>query len=397
MTRHLLKLVWNRKRTNGLIIVEILISFLVVFIVGTLGLYLWDNYRRPLGYSYQDVWRIRVEIAGCCGGLEAGQAETFQRLLREVQSLDPVHAAAANIVVPYDEGGISGNWTINGKGVEMEMDFVTPEYAEVLGLELVAGRWLEEADAALAWDAMVIDRDLAQDVYGSADPVGKQFGVPAPGERPRRIVGVISDYRKRGELGASGNFMFGHLRLGAGSNHTPGAILVRVRPGTPAAFEQELIDRLQGVAPEWSFSIKPLAQVRAGAFRRVLTPLAVGAVVAFFLLLMVGLGLVGVLWQNLIQRTREIGLRRAAGASRSAVHRQVLAEQLLLTTLGVVVGTVLVVQIPILDLVGFLSLPVFGGGLLVAAGAIYLLATLSALYPSAMASRVQPAEALHYE
>jgi putative ABC transport system permease protein len=128
-----------------------------------------------------------------------------------------------------------------------------------------------------------------------------------------------------------------------------------------------------------------------------LTPLVVGAVVAFFLLLMVGLGLVGVLWQNLIQRTREIGLRRAAGASRSAVHRQVVAEQLLLTTLGVVVGTVLVAQVPILDLVGFLSLPVFVGGLLVAAGAIYLLAALSALYPSAMASRIQTAEALHYE
>jgi putative ABC transport system permease protein len=75
----------------------------------------------------------------------------------------------------------------------------------------------------------------------------------------------------------------------------------------------------------------------------------------------------------------------------------VVAEQLLLTTLGVAVGAVLVAQVPILDLVDFLSPRVFFGGLVLAAGAVYLLATLSALYPSAMASRIQPAEALHYE
>ena len=94
---------------------------------------------------------------------------------------------------------------------------------------------------------------------------------------------------------------------------------------------------------------------------------------AFFLLLMVGLGLIGVLWQNLLQRTREIGLRRAAGASRAEVHRQVLMEQMLLTTLGVLLGTMLVAQIPILDLIGFVTGRVFAGGLLVAMVSIYLL------------------------
>ena len=49
MTRHLLKLVWNRKRTNGLMILEIFFSFLVVFVVATLGIYFCDNYRQPLG------------------------------------------------------------------------------------------------------------------------------------------------------------------------------------------------------------------------------------------------------------------------------------------------------------------------------------------------------------
>jgi putative ABC transport system permease protein len=58
---------------------------------------------------------------------------------------------------------------------------------------------------------------------------------------------------------------------------------------------------------------------------------------------------------------------------------------------------ILVIQIPVLDLIGFIRPEVFAGGLLFAMAAIYLLSTLCAFYPSSMASRVQPAEALRYE
>ncbi len=191
--------------------------------------------------------------------------------------------------------------------------------------------------------------------------------------------------------------MFQFLSLEKPAFFQPGLMLVRIRPGTPAAFEEDLTRLLQGVAPEWSFQVRPLTQAREANFRLFLTPLVAGGIVAFFLLLMVGLGLIGVLWQNLLQRTRELGLRRAAGASRSAVHRQVIWEQAILTSLGVLLGVVLVVQIPILDLIGFIRPEVFAAGLGVSMAAIYLLAVLCALYPSAMASRLQPAEALRYE
>ncbi len=213
-----------------------------------------------------------------------------------------------------------------------------------------------------------------------------------------RVIGVVNDFRKAGELMPNGNFMFQLQRQGGGSDaRLPSHLLVRVRPGTPAQFEEILVKRMQQVAPDWSFEIRPLSQVRATTFRFFLTPLIVAGTVSFFLLLMVGLGLIGVLWQNLLQRTREIGLRRAAGASRAAVHRQVILEQLLLTTLGVSIGTLLVVQVPILDLINVLSRPVFAGGLALALTVIYFISILCVLYPSAMAARVQPADALRYE
>ncbi len=400
MTRHLFKLVWNRKRTNGLIILEIFFSFLVVFVVATLGIYFLDNYRQPLGYSWRNVWKVSVQM-------NAGEKEddatktanlkTLGQLLREVEALEPVESAAAAMVSPFDQGGWTNSTTVEGKPIDFESNAVTTKFARVMGLEVVAGRWFEDSDAALAWDPVVIDRDLARAVYGDEDPVGRRFGEPAPSERPRRVIGVIREFRKSGELSARSNFLFQNLRLDAPSWFQARSILVRVRPGTPAVFEETLAARLQGVAPGWSFTIKPLPDVRRATFRTLLAPLAAGGTVAFFLLLMVALGLLGVLWQNLLQRTRELGLRRATGASRRAIHRQVLFEQILVTSFGVLMGTIVVIQIPILDLIGFIRPPVFAAGLLAAMAAIYLLSALCALYPGTLASRVQPAEALRYE
>lgn len=400
MTRHLFKLVWNRKRTNSLIILEIFFSFLVVFLVGTLAIYFWDNYRQPLGYSYRNVWKVSMDMKvgeQDDDAAKAARLKVLERLLGEVEALEPVESAAAAMVSPYDQGGWTSGMKIEGKDVEMEANAATDRFAEVMGLELVSGRFFEESDGALAYDPIVIDQDLARTLYGDQDPVGRQFGEPAPSERPRRIVGVVREFRKSGELSARSNFMFERMRLDSPSWFHPQAILMKVRPGTPSAFEEELNALLQGVAPEWSFRIKPLVEVRKSAFRELLTPLVAGGIVAFFLLLMVALGLLGVLWQNLLQRTREMGLRRAAGASRAAVHRQVLYEQVILTSFGVLLGALVVIQIPVLDLVGFIRPEVFAGGLVFAMAAIYLLSTLCAFYPSSLASRVQPAEALRYE
>ena len=127
-------------------------------------------------------------------------------------------------------------------------------------------------------------------------------------------------------------------------------------------------------------------------------PWFIAAVVLLsFLLLMVALGLTGVLWQNVTQRMREIGLRRAKGATTGRIHRQILGEVAILTSLAVAVGAAVVVQFPLLDLLGFVSAGVFASSLVLSAAAIYVLALLCALHPGRLATRIHPAEALHYE
>jgi putative ABC transport system permease protein len=128
-----------------------------------------------------------------------------------------------------------------------------------------------------------------------------------------------------------------------------------------------------------------------------LVPMLAVALVAGFMLVMVALGMVGVLWQSVARRRREIGLRRALGATGRGVSLQVLGELLVVTTAGLLLGAALAVQFPLLGAIGWVSSGVYAVAMVLAALAIYGLTVLSALYPSWLATQVQPAEALHYE
>jgi putative ABC transport system permease protein len=111
----------------------------------------------------------------------------------------------------------------------------------------------------------------------------------------------------------------------------------------------------------------------------------------------VALGLLGVLWQSVTQRTREIGLRRAKGAARVNVRRQILGEIAVMTTLALIAGVLVAIQFPLLDIIYFVEPRVYAISLAISVTAIYLLTLTCGWYPSLMATKVEPAEALRYE
>jgi putative ABC transport system permease protein len=126
-------------------------------------------------------------------------------------------------------------------------------------------------------------------------------------------------------------------------------------------------------------------------------PLFFFGLVASFLILMAGLGLVGVLWQAVTRRTEEMGIRRALGATARRVQWQILGELLVLTTAGVLIGSAIFLQMPILQIIGWIPWEAYllslGASLLI----IYLFVVVCGLYPSWLATRIHPAEALQYE
>jgi putative ABC transport system permease protein len=408
MIKHLCKLVWNRKRINFLATLEIFFSFLVLFAVIVFAVYYTDNYRRPLGFDYQNVWYIGVERRAGSGDKDLPQQlETSRRLLAALREFGEVESSAGVWGAPYSRG----NWTggrddkKTGKSFEFGCNTVTDDLKDVLGLQMVSGRWFGKEDDGATYRPVVINRKMARDLFGDEDPVGKDISDPEDKEKvEQRVVGLIDDFRKNGEFAELKGYVIyrndltfkpgvpGHMQ-GA----PPRSLLIKVRPGVAAAFEEKLLTRLQTEAKDWSFSIKPLVEMRASVFQEYLVPMAAFGLVAGFLLIMVGLGLTGVLWLNVTQRTKEMGLRRAKGATRRRIYKQILGELFIVTTIGLLVGTLVVVQFPLLDLLGFASPEVYTASIFISLGLIYLLTIFCGLYPSFLATRINPAEALHYE
>lgn len=393
MIAHLFKMVWNRKRANSLLILEIFCAFLVLLAALSLGAYSALNYRQPLGFSIADVWLVFAEPP------EEGAAENtavIEQLRLTLKGREEVEAVAniEGCATPYMDSYCGASASYLGKSIEgIAWGRVSDDFREVAGLELIQGRWFEPADEALGWEPAVIDQRLSRALFGTEDPLGKEVGGPDRGDHTEiRVVGVISAYRKRGEWSGPEYFMFRRLKEGE-----RGMFAVKLKPGTPASFEEPLTKVLQSVAGDWSIQLLALSELRGTAFKLRLALLAVAGIVAAFLMFMVGLGLLGVLWQNISRRTREIGLRRALGGTAQAVRRQILGELVLMTTLGVGLGLVVAVQVPLLEVVSSVSVEVYACGVGIALAMIYGLVLLCGLYPSRLATRIQPAEALHYE
>ncbi len=432
MALHLLKLIWNRKRSNALIITEILLSFLVLAGVTTMAVHYWRNYQAPLGFSYERVWDVIVRVPrGLDSTAEADRERLarFERLLDTARQMPEVESAA-HVQMPSFR-----NWQWNsdidlpdGRRIEFNVNRAGDELAETLSIPVVDGRWFSREDAGQNWDAVVLNASMALEVFGTEQASGRMMPrgdePPNPGdgppEKPQRVVGVIQDYRQFGEYSTPGNYMIirndipsavaavasdpaAEAGNPSGARPTvdaiiPGAIVLRVRPGVTAEFEERLVKALQGVAPDWGFVMKPVEAVRAQYLRdNYITPLVIMGMVAGFLLLMVALGLSGVLWQNVTQRIRELGLRRAKGADRNRIRQQILAELALMTGIAIGLGTLILLQVPMFGWLGPVPPGVYTFSLVLAAALLVVLTSFCGLYPSLLATRIPPAEALRYE
>lgn len=407
MIRHLLKMVWNRKRINFFIILEIFFSFLVLFVVVTFGLYYADNYWQPLGFSYQNVWNVGIHQYG--NNLKedkSGPLITAEQIFLAVKELPEIEGVAGVDASPYGNSHGHNSLTSSGRQVRYGFNSATDSFKDLMGLEVVRGRWFNAEDVgATNYRPVVINQSLSRDVFGDEDPIGKRLGDPPKVDanstewerQEMRVVGVISDFRQDGELSVPNNYLFDRRSVDLPRDRPPQNLLVKVRPGTTADFEEKLVRRLQAVAKEWSFEIEPLSNMRETTFKMYLAPIIAAGSVAGFLMLMVALGLTGVLWQNVAQRTKEIGLRRAKGATARKIHLQILGELVVIASFGMALGVAIIIQFPLLDLIGFISSKVYLSSLVISLALIYLLTLLCGLYPSWLATKVQPAEALHYE
>ncbi|MDT0596360.1 ABC transporter permease [Glaciecola petra] len=398
MYMHLIKMIWNRKRANGLIIAEVAIAFVVIFAVAVLSIRNYNLMQIPLGFEYDNMWRLQVMKSGAWDGSTDG--ETFQQIVAAVEQLPEVDNLSLLSNATFRNWTSTRSFQVDDKFVFYYMNFFDDRAANNFDMTLLEGRWFGPQDSNQNYDAVLVNKTFVEKFYPNGDVLGKNIVKIDPDEIDREqteqiVVGVFDDFRQFGELVPQSPYVF--FRVDAEQNKRNLGIEISLNPNVDEVFEQRLLTMLRGLAPEYSYSFTSWANSRDSQLRQTTTPLAIFGVIAAFLILMVAMGLFGVLWQNVSTRTHEIGLRRALGASASGIHRQIMSELIIVTLIGVLIAFIGLVQLPVLGVFQELDWSLFWLSFIAALVFMVSLSALCAFYPGKVATGYSPSEALHYE
>jgi predicted permease len=358
---------------------------------------------RPDGVVTSSVW---LPPPGTTTAKEYTKPEkrvAFAReVLRRLQAMQGVEAAAigSGDSVPY-LGWNSAPFLVEGRvaradeSLAAQMTSITPDYLRVLGGSIVAGRGFNEADDG-RHKVVLINQSMARRFWKDENPIGKRIAVgPVKSPEWSEIVGVVADMKTGGPEASVPPHMYFPLY----QRSTLDLAVMMRSSGRPEADLVRMERELQTVDPDLAvFALQSLNEVvaRSTAQRRFALSL-IGAF-AFTALVLAGLGVYGITAFGVAQRTREIGIRIALGATRSQMLGMILGRGALLTLAGLLVGFVgsaLLTRF----LRGFLF-GITGSDMVTYLGAAVLLSAvmlLACYLPARRAANLDPARTLRQE
>ena len=301
--------------------------------------------------------------------------------------------------------GVMSTWdwvSVNGRPRQIRVLGSSAEYRVVRNLQVLAGRFLDAGDLLSRAKVCLLTPAAAERLYGSADAaVGRTLKVH---DLDFRIVGVFSE----------GVETFGQSEVAADSVLIPITVMryfqpvERVDPLYVSVRSREQVERAAALVretlesrhrPGSLYRVDNLAGVLAAAGQIASALTVVMMLIAAVTLAVSGIFIMNILLIAVRERTAEIGLRMAVGASRRDIHRQFLAEAVTLSLLGGFLGAVLGVALPLLAARLWPQLPVRISAVSVAVAVVSAAAVgcVFGLLPAARASKLDPVEALRHD
>ena len=323
---------------NALVVSEIAFACVLLVGAGLLIRSLVSVLDVNLGFEPARAATIRVDPDGGVTTREQRLAY-LDDVLRRVKETPGIEHAAITDSLPF---GRNRTWGAGAKGVTYErgkypsafVRVVSEGYPASMGITLLAGRDLTASDMPTTEPVMLINKSLANALWPGEDPVGKYINGGCAKER--RVVGVVNDVRHLSPELPSGNEMYIPARQ---CDDLAGAYLVVRSTLPPGQVATTLRAALQPVAPHLaSNDFRTLQQIadRSVSPRR-FTVLLLGAF-AVFALVLASLGIYALISYQVNQRTQEIGIRMALGASAGDVQRRIIGQTLRLALIGLAIG-----------------------------------------------------------
>lgn len=390
--------------SRTLVTAEIALSCILLVSAGLMIRSVVNLNGQPLGIENTNLLTGRIGLPEVQYADPAAQYRFFEQLVERLESNPDVLGATA----AYSYPGIDA-WTSHYRtrdtqqpeGRQLPMTNYAGamnNYADVLGLEVLRGRWFDSRDHADAEPVAVIDARLSAEAFASADPLGRQIMIDNPDsedDRWRTVIGVVNevllDERDDPPRGAA----FVPLAQNVQRFIT---VAVHTR-GNPMAFAQTLRETVRALDADIPvYWLRTLDNwVWAGNFtsRIVSTLFGIFAVIAVIL---AAAGIYGVLAYSVSQRTREFGVRRAMGAADARILNLVVGQGMLQLGIGLGVGLLCAVGFARLLSVMLRGVSPFDPlTLMVVALTLFAVALSASLLPALRATRVNPMEALRYE
>ena len=338
----------KKERLRGaLVVAEIAASVVLLVSSGLLIRAMLKVQATNPGFDADHVMTMITPVTGPRYANTVPRVAFYKRVLSDVRALPGVQNAAYITALPMVWGGGIWNVTINGQqplnptAQKASMRFVSPDFFKTLKIPLLLGRDVEESDTLASPFIAVVSESFAKRYLPDQNPLGQRFNL---GTIDRTIVGVVGNVRIRGlERYSEPQVYLAYQQIKDGwyPPYVPTGLAIRTQ-NDPAEIVPSVRRIIGAVEPQLPVTgVRPLADIVAGetASRRAqLIVLGGFAGIAF---LLAALGIHGLLSYTVSQRTQEIGVRMALGATRGNVLQLIVGNAFLLAAIGIAAGAAL--------------------------------------------------------
>ncbi len=401
-----------RQRFRGaLVVTEMALAFVLLTAAGLLIRSFFAMQNVDPGFDSTNVITADLPIA-TKRYPDAAQLNSYLRQIEDgIGNLPGVRGVALTSALPMEGWGYGMPFQISGRPMVDRANrqacffkMVSPSYFGVLGMKLRKGRVLGDRDVKGAPPAAVINETMARKYFPKEEPVGKRILIQeiVPGktqlgpEIAWEVVGVVGDEKVNG-LDDKGD----NPGLYVTNEQSPvygQSLLVRTAVA-PSSLQQAIRKAVYEINKDQTLTdVKTLEEIKAESVASDRLQSLLLTVFAVIAMLLSAIGIYGVIPYSVVQRTHEIGIRAALGATTGDVLRLILRGGILMSGLGLLVGFG-----GAIGLTRLLETLLFGVGsrdpvtIAAVAGILGSVAILACYIPARRASRVDPLVALRYE
>lgn len=400
----------SRLARRTLVVVQAGLAVVLLACAGLVGRSFLNLVRLDVGFNPVNVLTLDVVLPDAA---PTRYNQFYTEFLAKVGRIPGVEAVGAIYQRPLEHSGIGMDATILIEGQRTDLrlkdweqnpmvnfEAVTPGYFKAVGTRIVRGRGFADTDTAEAARVAIVSQGLARRLWAGQDPIGRR--IHAPGVVPAAdlaiqqrwpvVIGVVDDARYRGLVDARFDLYVPYLQHdGLLVKH----LMVRTA-GNPLAFTQAIRREAKAIEPgvlvENVSTMAHLTDRAVGPWRFGAWALGVLGVIA---LALAALGVYAIANQSVVERTREIGVRVAAGARPAQIARLVLRDGLGLTATGMAIGLAGAVSAGYVLTSLLYGVQPYDWPTLAGMAALFIaVSTVAMLRPALRAARVDPVVAL---